>query len=66
MDRFVRRQNVERYRRLLESVIEESKRQTILNLLGEERQKQKKTPARSRSWSGIVRAMNELEGRDVS
>ena len=41
MDRFVRSQNVERYRRLLESVTEESKRQTILNLLGEERQKQK-------------------------
>ena len=42
MDRFVRSQNVERYRRLLESVTEESKRQTILNLLGEERQKQKR------------------------
>ena len=41
MDRFVRSQNVERYRRLLESVTEELKRQAILNLLGEERQKQK-------------------------
>jgi hypothetical protein len=38
-------QNVERYRRLLESVTEESKRQTILNLLGEERQKQKDVSA---------------------
>ena len=41
MDRFVRSQNVERHRRLLESVTEKSKRQAILNLLGEERQKQK-------------------------
>ena len=45
MDRFARSQNVERYRRLLESVTEESKRQTILNLLGEERQKQKDASA---------------------
>jgi hypothetical protein len=45
MDRFVRSQNVERYRRLLESVTEETKRQTILNLLGEERQKQKDASA---------------------
>jgi hypothetical protein len=45
MDRFVRSQNVERYRCLLESVTEESKRQTILNLLGEERQKQKDASA---------------------
>jgi hypothetical protein len=45
MDRFVRSQNVERYRRLLESVTEESKRQTTLNLLGEERQKQKDASA---------------------
>ena len=45
MDRFVRSQNVERYRRLLESVTEESKRQTILSLLGEERQKQKDASA---------------------
>ena len=41
MDRFIRRQNVERYRRLLKRVTEESDRQTITNLLAEERQKQK-------------------------
>jgi hypothetical protein len=41
MDRFIRRQYVERYRRLLERVTEESDRQKILNLLAEERQKQK-------------------------
>ena len=47
MDRFLRGQNDERYRRLIESVSEdgsmnkETKRQTILNLLAEERQKQK-------------------------
>jgi hypothetical protein len=49
MVRFVQRQNDERYRRLIESVsedrsmTEDTKRQTILNLLAEERQKQKDT-----------------------
>jgi hypothetical protein len=37
----VRSQNVQRYRRLLERVTEESDRQTIIKLLAEERQKQK-------------------------
>jgi hypothetical protein len=41
MDRFVRSQNVEHYRRLLEGVTDESNRQQIINLLAEERQKQK-------------------------
>jgi hypothetical protein len=41
MERFIRCQNVERYRRLLERVTEEPDRQTILNLLAEELQKQK-------------------------
>ena len=41
MDQFIRAQNVERYRRLLERVIEELARQTIFNLLAEEQQKQK-------------------------
>jgi hypothetical protein len=41
MDRFIRRQNVELYRRLLERVTEESDRQKIINLLTEEQQKQK-------------------------
>jgi hypothetical protein len=41
MDRFVRSQNVEHYRRLLERVTDESNRQQIINLLAEERQKQK-------------------------
>ena len=41
MERFIRCQNVERYRRLLERVTEQSDRQTILNLLAEERQKQR-------------------------
>jgi hypothetical protein len=40
MDQFIRYQNVERYRRLLERVTEELDRQKILNLLAEERQKQ--------------------------
>jgi hypothetical protein len=41
MDQFVRSQNVERYRRLLERVTDEPDRQQIINLLAEERQKQK-------------------------
>ena len=41
MDQFIRRQNVERYCRLLERLTEESHRQTIINLLAEEQQKQK-------------------------
>ena len=41
MERFVRSQNVERYGLLLERVTDESDRQQIINLLAEERQKQK-------------------------
>jgi hypothetical protein len=47
LDRFIRNQNVERYRRLIESVKEDesvrkdAKRQTIINLLAEELQKKR-------------------------
>jgi hypothetical protein len=41
MERFIRSQNVERYRDLLESKTEGPMRQTILMLLAEEQQKQK-------------------------
>ncbi len=41
MDRFIRSQNVARYRRLLERVTEESHREQIINLLAEEQRKQK-------------------------
>jgi len=41
MDQFVRSQNVARYRRLLERVTDESDRQHIIDLLAEERRKQK-------------------------
>jgi hypothetical protein len=41
MDRFIRCQNVARYRRLLERVTEETDRQTIIKLLTEEQRKQK-------------------------
>jgi hypothetical protein len=41
VERFIRCQNVKRYRRLLEHVTEESDRQTILTLLAEEQKKQK-------------------------
>jgi hypothetical protein len=41
MERFIRSQNVERFRRLLERVTEQSDRQKITNLLADELQKQK-------------------------
>ena len=41
MERFIRCQNVERFRRLLERVTEELDRQKIINLLADELQKQK-------------------------
>jgi hypothetical protein len=41
MARFIRRRNVERYWRLLDNVTNEPDRQRILQLLVEERQKQK-------------------------
>jgi hypothetical protein len=41
MDRFIRSQNVERYLRLLERVTEPPDRQKIVDLLAEERKKQK-------------------------
>ena len=41
MGRFIRRQNVERYWRLLDRVTNESDRQRMLELLVEERQKQR-------------------------
>ena len=41
MERSIRCQNVERFRRLLERVTEESDRQKIINLLADEMQKQK-------------------------
>jgi hypothetical protein len=41
MDQFVRRENVARYHRLLETVSEDAQRQTICKLLAEEMQKQK-------------------------
>ena len=41
MERFIRSQNVERFRRLLERVTEQSDRQKIINLLADELQKQK-------------------------
>ena len=41
MNQFIRRRNVERYWRLLDCLSDDSDRQTILQLLVEERQKQK-------------------------
>jgi hypothetical protein len=41
MDQFIRRRNVERYWRLLDSVSNEADRKRLLQLLVEERQKQK-------------------------
>ena len=41
MDRFIRAQNVQRYRSLLERAPEEADREILLSLLAEEEQKQK-------------------------
>jgi hypothetical protein len=41
MDRFIRAQNVQHYRRLLERATEETDRKQLLTLLAEEEQKQK-------------------------
>ncbi len=41
VDKFVRRENVERYRRLLSSVTDENRREHILKLLAEAKQAQK-------------------------
>ncbi len=41
VDKFVRRENVERYRRLLQAVIDENRREHILKLLAEAKQAQK-------------------------
>jgi hypothetical protein len=41
MDRFIRQQNVELYKRLLDTAIGEAERQKISKLLAEEQQKQK-------------------------
>jgi len=40
MEEFIRRQNIERYRRLLETVSDEAERRRILQLLAEEQKKQ--------------------------
>ena len=40
-DKFVRRQNVTRFKRLLETALDETDRQRLLKLLAEEQQKQK-------------------------
>ena len=40
MERFIRRQNVEHYRHLLETVTDKKERERILKLLEEEQQKQ--------------------------
>ena len=41
VERFIRRQNVAHYRKLLETVTDEKERERILKLLNEEQQKQK-------------------------
>ena len=47
MESFVRRQNIEHFRRLLESVSDEQERQRILKLLEEEKQKQREAGERT-------------------
>jgi len=47
MERFIRRQNIEHYRRLLETVTDEAERQKILKLLAEEQKKESEADAKS-------------------
>ena len=42
LDIFLRRKNIERYRRLLDSSVESTERRTILNLLADEMKSLKK------------------------
>jgi hypothetical protein len=46
MEQFIRRQNIEYYRRLLETVTDETDRQRILKLLAEEQKKQLEADAK--------------------
>jgi hypothetical protein len=57
MERFIRCQKVERYRRLLERVTEEPDRPTILKLLSEEQKKQKRRPR-----SNLISLVGKLIG----
>lgn len=41
MERFIRRQNIERYKRLLETTTDEKERERIRRLLQEEQEKQR-------------------------
>ena len=41
MEKFVRRQNIEHYLQLLATTTDDGERQTIINLLAEERKKQR-------------------------
>jgi hypothetical protein len=49
MDRFVRKENIKRYRRLLETTIDKVERERILKLLAEEEAKDPPPPARGQS-----------------
>ena len=60
MGQFVRRHNVERYWRLLDRATNESDRQRKLQLLVEERQKQRE------AGDKFIRYSTHIEGSDVS
>lgn len=45
MEQFIRRQNIEHYRRLLETVVDEVERQKIQKLLAEQHKKQPEADA---------------------
>ena len=67
MDQFVRSQNVERYRRLLERVTDESDRQQIINLLAESARSKKTLAIWSGSFNGgELRQAAELLGRPLN
>jgi hypothetical protein len=52
MDQFIRSQNVERYRRLLERVTDKSDRQQIINLLPKSARSKKTLAIRSGNLDG--------------
>ena len=64
MGRFIRRRNVERYWRLLDRVSNESDRQRILELLVQERQKQKDAGDLIYLGSGLIKSTIRERRRD--
>lgn len=67
MERFIRRENIKRYRKLLREVTNESERQRILKLLADEERKEQKAgsiapgpkPKEAKPNTGVTRPVRE-------